>query len=144
MKLQLLYFGRGPAWTDVAVSDYARRMPFLSLSRVRDSPKQTQFERMSRLAGRSSISIMLDERGKQVTTQELASMLQQWRLDASDVSFMIGDSNGFSDSERNQADFLWSLSSLTLPYALSRLIVCEQLYRAHSILTGHPYHRHES
>ena len=143
MKLRILYFGRSPSWVNDAVETYQKRLPELTLIRVRESSKFTRFEQLQRNFG-SSISVMLDERGTQFTTAELASQLQRWRMDGKDVSFLIGDSDGFSSSERDKVNFLWSLSSLTLPYSLARLIVCEQLYRAHSILNGHPYHRDES
>ena len=143
MKLQVLYFGKGSAWVDAAVGDYQKRMPELSLLRIRDNPKRNRFERMLQKAGSSSKIILLDQRGLQWTTETLAKNFQYWLLDSRNVSFLIGDSDGFSQSERSQVDSIWSLSLLTFPYAITRLIVCEQLYRARSIVNGHPYHHNE-
>ena len=62
-------------------------------------------------------------------------------MSGSNVSFLIGDADGFSNAIRERADLVWSLSALTFPHALARVIVCEQLYRVRSLLNGHPYHR---
>jgi len=79
--------------------------------------------------------IALDERGKDMTTVEFAKLLQR------QSAFVIGGADGLSAQVKNDADLLLKLSSLTLPHALAQLILLEQLYRAASILTGHPYHR---
>lgn len=142
MKFRVLYVGKGPKWLDAAVADYVRRVPELELVRVRDTPNQSCFDRMIRSAGSSSV-VMLDSRGKQLTTKELANKYRQWNFSGNDVSFLVGDSEGFSESESKQVEFVWSLSTLTYPYSIARLVVCEQLYRARSIVNGHPYHRHE-
>ncbi|MCY3885107.1 MAG: 23S rRNA (pseudouridine(1915)-N(3))-methyltransferase RlmH [Gammaproteobacteria bacterium] len=142
MKFRVLYVGRGPKWLDAAVGDYVRRMPELELVRIRDTPNRSCFDRMIRSAG-SSVVVMLDRRGKQLTTKELADRYRQWNFGGNDVSFLVGDSEGFSESEIGQGEFVWSLSPLTYPYSIARLVVCEQLYRARSIVNGHPYHRYE-
>lgn len=144
MKFQVLYFGKGPLWVDTAIDEYTRRMPELSLMRIRNNPGKTKFERMLQRADTSSKTIMLDQRGQQWTTEQLAKNFQQWSLDYKTVSFLLGDSDGFTSEERNRVDSLWSLSALTFPYSIARLVVCEQLYRARSILNGHPYHHNES
>lgn len=117
-------------------------MPELELVRIRDTPNRSCFDRMIRSAG-SSVVVMLDRRGKQLTTKELADRYRQWNFGGNDVSFLVGDSEGFSESEIGQGEFVWSLSPLTYPYSIARLVVCEQLYRARSIVNGHPYHRYE-
>ena len=144
MKFQVLYFGKDPTWVDSAVGEYARRMPELSLVRIRNKPSRTKFDRMLQKAGPSSKIIMLDQRGQQWTTEQLAKNFQQWLMEFKTVSFLIGDAEGFTPNERHRVGSLWSLSALTFPYSIARLIVCEQLYRAQSILDGHPYHRNES
>ena len=144
MKFQVLYFGKDPSWVESAVGDYTRRMPELSLARIRNKPSRTKFDRMLQQAGSSSKIIMLDQRGQQWTTEQLARNFQQWLMEFKTVSFLIGDSEGFTPAERQRVGSLWSLSKLTFPYSITRLIVCEQLYRALSILEGHPYHRDES
>ncbi len=144
MKFQVLYFGKDPSWVESAVGDYTRRMPELSLARIRNKPSRTKFDRMLQQAGSSSKIIMLDQRGQQWTTEQLTRNFQQWLMEFKTVSFLIGDSEGFTPPERQRVGSLWSLSKLTFPYSIARLIVCEQLYRAHSILEGHPYHRDES
>ena len=87
------------------------------------------------------IKIVLDETGKAVTTQQLAQRLARWRDDARDVAFVIGGADGTAAQLNSGADGLWSLSPLTLPHGLVRVILAEQLYRAVSILNNHPYHR---
>ena len=142
MKFRVLYVGKGPEWLDAAVGEYVRRMPELVLERIRDNPNRSCFDRMIRRAGSSSV-VMLDRKGKHVSTEELAKQYRKWNFSGNDVSFLVGDSEGFSDSERSQVGFVWSLSALTFPYSIARLVVCEQLYRARSIVNGHPYHRNE-
>jgi 23S rRNA (pseudouridine1915-N3)-methyltransferase len=85
--------------------------------------------------------VALDERGAAWTTETLAAKLAVWRDAARPVAFVIGGPDGFTDAFRNDADELWQLSRLTLPHALVRVIVAEALYRAWSLLAGHPYHR---
>lgn len=85
--------------------------------------------------------VALDVAGKSLSTTDLASKLQQWQLDGRNISLLIGGPDGLSAAVRNRADYCWSLSDLTLPHPLVRVILLEQLYRAHSILVNHPYHR---
>jgi 23S rRNA (pseudouridine1915-N3)-methyltransferase len=85
--------------------------------------------------------VLLDERGEQLDTRGLAGWISQWRAEgARAVNFYIGDADGFSAADRSGADRLLALSRLTLPHRLARLILLEQLYRAASLLAGHPYH----
>lgn len=85
--------------------------------------------------------ILLDERGKQLSSQSLATKLADWQNDGRDLCFVIGGPDGVSGECRQRADFTWSLSQLTLPHGLARVLFAEQMYRAHSLQTGHPYHR---
>lgn len=85
--------------------------------------------------------VLLDERGEQPTTRGLADWLARWRDDSvREASFFVGDSHGFSDEDRADADRVLSLSRLTLPHRLALVVLAEQLYRAASLLAGHPYH----
>ena len=85
--------------------------------------------------------VALDEHGKEMTTRELASWLAVRLQDGSDLAFLIGGPDGFAADVLQRSDFKWSLSRLTFPHALVRVVLAEQLYRAHSVLSNHPYHR---
>ena len=85
--------------------------------------------------------ITLDERGQRLTTAALAEALQHWRQDGRDVALVIGGADGLAPRLKQRADTLLRLSDLTLPHGLVRVLLAEQLYRAHSLLSGHPYHR---
>ena len=85
--------------------------------------------------------VLLDERGKQLSSKSLASRLSEWQTDGRDLCFIIGGPDGVSGLVRQRADWMWSLSELTLPHGLARALLSEQLYRAWSLRTGHPYHR---
>jgi 23S rRNA (pseudouridine1915-N3)-methyltransferase len=85
--------------------------------------------------------VALDERGKDWTTSQLAERLQHWRDAAENVAIAIGGPDGLDQSVKDDARVLLSLSSMTLPHALARVVLVEQLYRAWTVLAGHPYHR---
>jgi 23S rRNA (pseudouridine1915-N3)-methyltransferase len=85
--------------------------------------------------------VLLDERGKQLTSQMLAARLSDWQTDGRDLCFIIGGPDGVSSACRERADFVLSLSNLTLPHGLARVFFSEQMYRAWSLQSGHPYHR---
>jgi len=76
-----------------------------------------------------------------VTTAELARRMARWREAGRNVAFIVGGADGLAENVKASADFVWSLSPLTLPHGLARVVLAEQLYRAHSILHNHPYHR---
>ena len=155
MKLTLVAVGqRMPPWVDQAFEEYARRMPLalrLRLIEVRAEPRaeSASLERLIEAEGRRiaaalperSLKVVLDERGRTCTTRELARRVEQWRMEGCDIAFVIGGADGLSPAFRSGADWLWSLSPLTLPHGLVRVIVAEQLYRASSMLSNHPYHR---
>ena len=89
----------------------------------------------------SELVVLLDERGRQLSSRGLADKLARWQGDGRDLCFVIGGPDGVSEACRQRADFTWSLSQLTLPHGLARVLLAEQLYRAHSLQVGHPYHR---
>ena len=85
--------------------------------------------------------VALDERGKSWSSKELSSRLEGWMTHEPHVIFLIGGADGLADSCKQRADQLWSLSELTLPHALVRVVLAEQIYRAWTLVQGHPYHR---
>ena len=85
--------------------------------------------------------VVLHERGMELTSRELAAKVDEWRLSARRVALIIGGADGHDQPLLDAADFLWSLSPLTLQHELALVVALEQIYRANTILTGHPYHR---
>ncbi len=92
-------------------------------------------------AGAADLTIALDEAGTPKSSAELATEMQNWLNDTPHVALMIGGVDGLTERCKNESDHVWSLSKLTLPHALVRVVLVEQLYRAWTILQGHPYHR---
>ena len=143
-----------PAWIQEGFNEYAKRMPpearldLVELKpeergagRPADKAKAAEGERILAAIPEGATVLALDERGKAVTTQGLSVMLSEWMRDGSHPAFVIGGADGLSDDVKKRADKLVSLSALTLPHALVRVLLAEQLYRAWSILARHPYHR---
>lgn len=155
MKLHLIAVGhRMPGWIDAGYDDYARRMPPdlpLALAEIKpghrvageDGARARQLEAGRILAALPGgcVPVVLDERGMQASTHELASWLRDWMADAVSPAFVIGGADGLDDSVKARAGRLLALSRLTLPHALARVLLAEQLYRAVCIIKGHPYHR---
>lgn len=102
---------------------------------------ETEGERLLRHARPGVLAVALDERGLQWSSAELAGEVGRWLQQQREVAFLIGGPDGISDACRSRADRLWSLSRLTLPHGLVRVLLAEQLYRAWTIIQGHPYHR---
>ena len=154
MKLRILSVGhKMPAWVEQACTEYTKRMPReLAIEIVEIKPEKRaagnnaeniqaiEAKRILDVAGKDFL-IACDERGVELTTTNLAEKLKGWQALARDVSFIIGGADGLHSSVKQRADFLCSLSKLTLPHAFVRVLLCEQLYRAHSINQNHPYHR---
>ena len=115
--------GRLPGWAEAACAEYEKRMP-----------KGYQVARIDSLPRKGRI-VALDERGEDLTTVQFADLLK------SETAFVIGGPDGLPDEVRRSAARLLKLSSLTLPHALAQVVLMEQLYRAATLLTGHPYHR---
>jgi 23S rRNA (pseudouridine1915-N3)-methyltransferase len=142
-----------PAWVDEGFREYAKRMPrewaveLVELKPERRdgrAPAQILALEAARIAAAWSGDtwrVVLDERGKPLTTRELAGTLDSARRSASRLTFVIGSADGIAPEIKGGADLLLSLSALTLPHALVRVILAEQLYRTVSLLQGHPYHR---
>jgi 23S rRNA (pseudouridine1915-N3)-methyltransferase len=154
MKLRIVALGhRIPAWVSVAFEDYARRLPrdcALELIEVKPEPRdrgktvaQVLAAEARRIAAatKSFRVIALDERGQMWTTARFAERLRGWREDGRDLAFVIGSADGIAETVKRDADVTMALSALTLPHGLARILLVEQLYRAISLLQGHPYHR---
>ncbi len=155
MHIRLLAVGdRQPSWVDDAFGIYTERFPrewkfrLDTIATVRrnknDKSRQAmeaEGELITAKLNQTEQVVLLDERGKQLTSKSLASKLSDWQSDGQDLCFVIGGPDGVSDSVRQRADMMWSLSQLTLPHGMARALLSEQLYRAWSLQTGHPYHR---
>lgn len=155
MKLFIIAVGtRMPGWVNEAFQDYVKRMPAdcsIELREVkpeaRTSGKTTsqmealEARRIEAQLPAGGIWIALDEHGKDPTSQQLARQFQSWRDEARDVAFIIGGPDGLDAALKARCQGLMRLSSLTLPHGMVRVLLAEQLYRAWSILTNHPYHR---
>jgi 23S rRNA (pseudouridine1915-N3)-methyltransferase len=154
MKIRIVALGhRMPAWVAAGFDDYARRMPrefALELLEVKPEPRdrghsveQIRAAEARRIAPatKGCHVVALDERGEHWTTARLAKALSDWRDRALRVAFVIGSADGLAESVKSNADVIMALSALTLPHGLVRVLLAEQLYRATSLLRGHPYHR---
>ncbi len=142
-----------PAWIDAGYAEYARRLPrdyaleLLELKpEARDrgrTPAQLLAAEAARIdaAAGGHLIVALDERGSAWTSRMLADRIARWRDDARDVAFVIGSADGLDPGLKHAAAERMALSALTLPHGLVRVMLAEQLYRAVSLLTGHPYHR---
>ena len=124
---------RLPAWAEQACAEYARRMP-TGYEVTRLAVKDAQLaSSLAKLNGASIVA--LDERGKDLTTGQFAKLLAQ------PAAFVIGGADGLPEDVKKAAGLVLRVSSLTLPHALAQVVLLEQLYRAATLLTGHPYHR---
>ncbi|MCE7506752.1 23S rRNA (pseudouridine(1915)-N(3))-methyltransferase RlmH [Polynucleobacter sp. IMCC30063] len=146
MHLTIISVGhKMPAWVTAATNDYIKRMPadcsiaIKELKPALNSAKDAI--QIEAAIPKGAHVIALDERGQDISTQDLANHLAQWRQDGINITFLIGGADGLDPSLKSRANALWKLSSLTLPHAFVRVLLSEQLYRAWTILQGHPYHR---
>jgi 23S rRNA (pseudouridine1915-N3)-methyltransferase len=154
MKLRIVALGqRMPAWVTAAVDEYARRLPrefALELIELKPAGRSrgksveqiltTEAERIA-TATRGSTVIALDERGEAWRTPQFAARLRAWSNTGRPVAFVLGSADGLAAAVKRDADVTMALSTLTLPHGLARVVLVEQIYRAASLLKGHPYHR---
>jgi 23S rRNA (pseudouridine1915-N3)-methyltransferase len=154
VKICIVALGhRMPAWVAAGFDDYARRLPRefeLDLVELKPEPRDrgrsveqilaTEAKRIA-AASKSAHVVALDERGERWTTARLAQALRDWRDRGLDIAFVIGSADGLAEAVKRDANVIMSLSALTLPHGLVRVLLAEQLYRATSLLRGHPYHR---
>jgi 23S rRNA (pseudouridine1915-N3)-methyltransferase len=133
-----------PEWVTQAYDDYTRRLRSSMRVDLEELPvgknKADEEKRFLERVGDDYL-VALDEHGKSLTTLELAKWLAQRQQDGRNLSFLIGGPDGLSPGILNKAAMRWSLSALTFPHAMVRVILAEQLYRAQSVLQNHPYHR---
>lgn len=146
MRLTIVSVGhKMPEWVTIATQDYIKRMPAdcsIDIKEIKPdlSPAKEAVKILAAIPKGSRV-IALDERGKDQSTQDLATQLSKWRQDGVDITFLIGGADGLDADLKSHAQAMWRLSSLTLPHAMARVLLIEQLYRAWTILQGHPYHR---
>jgi 23S rRNA (pseudouridine1915-N3)-methyltransferase len=142
---------RQPEWVETAFTAYAKRFSGalrLQYTQVRlaKNPaagrrRAEEGEKLLAAVPRSALLVALDEAGQSWSTRRLAALLEGWIAEAARPCFVIGGPDGLDPAVLEAARLRWSLSALTLPHALARIIVAESLYRASSLLSGHPYHR---
>lgn len=155
MKLNILAVGHNmPSWVNAGVNEYLKRMsrecrlqiteiPPVKRNKSTPTAKAMQQEAQAihkRLDSQQHV-IALEVLGKTLTSEQLAEQMRLWQQQGKHISFLLGGADGLSPDLSTQADERWSLSHLTLPHPLVRVLLVEQLYRAWSILNHHPYHR---
>ena len=155
MKILLLSVGpKMPGWVMTAFEEYSKRMPRECSIELReiapahrgksgnaDRYKTDEAQRIISALPKGAQLVVLDERGKPWTTKQLSQQLDGWMQSGQDVVLVVGGPDGLAPSLLQQAQQKWSLSPLTLPHPMVRILLAEQLYRAWTILQGHPYHR---
>lgn len=155
MQISLIAVGtRMPVWVTQGYEEYARRLPpdcsvqLVEIpagkrSKGADLARITQKEGQQTLAAvpRGARVVAMDVKGRPWSTEELAKEMDGWRHDGRDVALLVGGPEGLAPECLKTAEQSWSLSKMTLPHPLVRIVVAEQLYRAWSILHNHPYHR---
>jgi 23S rRNA (pseudouridine1915-N3)-methyltransferase len=154
MRLGILAVGHKlPEWVAKGCAEYVKRMPRelpMSIAEIKPEPRgsKTREQLLAAEMGRLqpalqgyARTVVLDERGADLTTLKLAQRLEDWMREGGDTAFVIGGADGIDEELKRRADDMIRLSSLTLPHAMARLILCEQLYRAVSVVRNHPYHR---
>lgn len=155
MKIKLIAIGsKMPSWVNEGFEEYQKRLapqhqltlkeiPLQKRSKGADNSKQIakETELMCAAIPKNSLVIALDRAGKDWSSEQLADQLNQWQQTHSEACILIGGPEGFSEKIFEVVDTKWSLSKLTLPHPIVRIVLSEQLYRANSILNKHPYHR---
>jgi len=155
MRVRLIAVGsRMPKWVREAYEDYITRLGSglkISLTEIDPGPRsagrppqkamEVEGQKLLAAVRKDDYVVALDERGTEMTTRELAAWLKSRMQDGRDLAFLVGGPDGFAPEVLTRSDFKWSLSRLTFPHALVRVVLAEQLYRAHGVLANHPYHR---
>lgn len=154
MHIHLLSVGtRMPAWVEAGFDTYAKRLPkgWLRLAEIPlprrtghtdiDKAKRIEGERLLAAAPKHALLVALHCEPRSWSTADLVSRLERWMRDGRDVALLLGGPDGLSEACLRAAQQTWSLSALTFPHGLVRVIVAEQLYRAWAIINAHPYHR---
>ncbi len=155
MRVRLIAVGsRMPKWVRESYEDYITRLgSALKVSLLEIEPgarsagrppqqaMEAEAQKLLAALRKDEYVVALDEHGAQMTTREFAAWLKTRMHDGRDLAFVIGGPDGFAPDVLERSDFKWSLSRLTFPHALVRVVLAEQLYRAHAVLANHPYHR---
>jgi len=154
MRLVIVAVGqRQPAWAQMAYEDYAKRFPpelRLELKAVKAEPRGSRTaeqlmagerQRIEAALPKGARRLVLDEHGTRLDTAQLAARLKSWMGEGRDVALLIGGPDGLDAGLKGTADETLRLSDLTLPHAFVRVLLAEALYRAWSLMAGHPYHR---
>lgn len=155
MKISILSVGaRPPQWVQAGVEEYTKRMPpecrveLVEIplgKRAKGMPtdriREQEGERILAAVPKGARVVALEVQGRPWSTEQLAGRLEDWQQEGRDVALLVGGPDGLAPACRERADELWSLSPLTLPHMLVRILLSEQLYRAWSITRGHPYHK---
>jgi 23S rRNA (pseudouridine1915-N3)-methyltransferase len=155
LKIRLVSVGsKMPAWVQQGVDEYAKRIivdlgfsileiPMAKRTRSVNIEQCIQKEGEAIIAalGKGDYSVALNVKGKQMSTEALAESIGEFRLQGRNINLIVGGPDGLSRDCLSKANEVWSLSRMTLPHPLVRIVLAEQLYRASSILKGHPYHR---
>lgn len=155
MRVRVIAVGtRMPQWVRSACEDYLGRLRKelpISVLQIEPGPRPAKGSAARAIAAEGTRLLAalrpgehvaaLDERGTQLSTRELAAWLKTRMQEGADLAFLIGGPDGLAPEVLGRSQLRWSLSRLTLPHALVRVLLSEQLYRAHSILSNHPYHR---
>ena len=155
MKLFVVAVGvRMPRWVNEAFEEYAKRMPRglpIELKEIRPEPRSegkpvarllaAEAERIGRAVPSGAHRVALDERGRESSSPQLARWLEARLQEGCDLAFLLGGADGLAPVVKSSAEFEFRLSAMTLPHGLARVLLAEQLYRAASILSNHPYHR---
>jgi len=134
-----------PQWVDEAIQDYVKRMPKDASILIKElkpeiNPAKEALKILECIP-KNSYVIGLDERGRDLSSVNMSEQFSGWQHMGKDIYLVIGGADGLDHAFKNGCQALWRLSSLTLPHALARLLLVEQLYRAWTILQNHPYHR---
>ncbi|MDD5295275.1 MAG: 23S rRNA (pseudouridine(1915)-N(3))-methyltransferase RlmH [Rhodocyclaceae bacterium] len=155
MKLLIVAVGtRMPSWVEAGYGEFAKRMPRelpMQLVEIKAEPRTTgkpvealmaaEAQRIGAALPARCRKVVLDERGADLTTKQMAERLSGWMEQGDDVAFIVGGADGLAPEVKSGANESLRLSSLTLPHALVRVLLAEQLYRAMSLMKNHPYHR---
>lgn len=155
MHIHILAVGQKmPAWVSTGYDEFVKRLPKEFTPLLKEIPPgrrsknsdlkraiEEESERILQAIPKDCFVVALDERGKSWTTRQLADQMSDWTSSGRDVALIVGGPDGLSAEVKKRAELKWSLSALTLPHALVRVVLAEQLYRAWSLITNHPYHR---
>jgi 23S rRNA (pseudouridine1915-N3)-methyltransferase len=142
-----------PRWVAAGFEEYTRRMPHeATIELLEIKPEKRSGRQVEQLLAAEAVRILaalpprcrmvaMDERGRQLTTPQLADSITGWMRNGGDTAFIVGGADGLDAGIKNSANEILALSALTLPHGLARILLAEQLYRAVSLIKGHPYHR---